>query len=311
MLCSAAKETPSPVAPALLEEFHRRPSVAAYMVRALLPSPGLRRTGVLPRIVERWSPVRLDPPHLRAFLALTGLSAADGVPILYPHVFGFPLHMALLTRRAFPLPIWRALQTRNHLLRHRPFTAEEPLDLETRVAAERRLERGVEVDLETTLTSGGECVWESVVTFFYRGDYGAVQAASPPARSPEVGGLPMARWHVPAGVGWRFARLTGDYNGIHWMNAYARLFGFRSAFHHPQLVLGQCLARLSPPARERQRLDAWLKGPVFYDTDVTLRAASGAGGVRFAVAMEGEARPSIVGHWSEPVQYAPVKEDPS
>jgi hypothetical protein len=296
---------------ALLEEFHRRPSVAAYMARALLPSRGLRRTGVFPRIVERWSPVRIDPDHLRAFLALSGLSTADGVPILYPHVFGFPLHMALLTRRAFPLPIWRALQTRNHLLRHRHFTPDESFDLETRVAAERLLDRGAEVDLTTTLTSGGERVWESLVTFFYRGRYGAAQAASPLARSPEPDGSPMARWHVPSGVGWRFARLTGDYNGIHWMNAYARLFGFRSAFHHPQLVLGQCLARLSPPARERQRLDAWLKGPVFYDTDVTLRAASGADGVRFAVSMEGEARPSIVGRWSEPVQYDPIKEDRS
>jgi len=136
----------------------------------------------------------------------------------------------------------------------------------------------------------------------------STDSSAPLARSPEVDGPEAARWHVPSGVGWRFARLTGVYNGIHWVNAYARLFGFRSAFHHPQLVLGQCLARLSPPARGRQRLDAWLKGPVFYDTDVTLRAATGADGVRFAVSMQGEARPSIVGRWSEPVQYASIKE---
>ena len=92
--------------------------------------------------------------------------------------------------------------------------------------------------------------------------------------------------------------MTGDYNGIHWWSPYARLFGFRGAFHHPQLVLGQALARLpvgaSSPA---QRLDAWLKGPVYHGSEVTLRARPETDGTVFAVVADGEQRPAIVGRW--------------
>lgn len=281
----------------IIEEFHRSPSTVSYMVRAFLPSPGRRWAGAFPSIVERWSQLRIDGRHQHSFRGLTGLPVGGRTLLLYPHVFGFPLQMALLTHPAFPLPIWRALQIRNHLLLHRTFAEDEVLDLETRVAGQRILERGAEVDLHTTLSSAGERVWESLNTFFYRGRYGPLQDASPLARAPEGGGPEAARWHMPSGVGWRFGGLTGDYNGIHLQSWYARLFGFKAAFHHPQLVLGQCLARLPAPSPARQRLDAWLKGPVFYDSDVRLQASGSPEGIRFSLWLGGETRPSLVGHW--------------
>jgi acyl dehydratase len=282
----------------MVEEFDRRPSVAAYHARAFLPSPGLRKAGGFPRIVARWTKLRIDRRHHRAFLDVTGLPAGAGAEVLYPHVFGFPLQMVVLTHRAFPLPIWRALQVRNHLLCHRPVGGNESLELETRVAGRRILDKGAEVDLHTTLAAAGEPVWEGLTTFFYRGRHGPPQAPSALARAPEASGLETARWRMRSGVGWRFAGLTGDYNGIHWMRPYARLFGFRAAFHHSQLVLGQCLARIPAPPAPRHRLDAWLKGPVFYDTDVRLQASACHGGARFAVSMDGETRPSVVARWA-------------
>jgi hypothetical protein len=280
---------------ALVEEFHSRPSVAAYMARAFLPSPGLGPGATVPSFVARWPAARIDRRRLRSFLAMTGLSAEDGVPLLYPHVFAFPLLMALLTRRAYPLPIWNALQIRNQLLGRRRITVDEPLDLETRVAGQRVLAKGIEVDLHTTLSGAGETAWESVVTFYYRGRFGRENERSPLADAPEVEGPEIARWRTPVGGGLRFGRLTGDYNGIHWSRAYARHFGFDSALLHPQRVLGQCLARLARPVGEGQRLDAWLKGPVYYDRDVCLRCSSNADGERFALSTDGETRASIVG----------------
>ena len=61
---------------------------------------------------------------------------------------------------------------------------------------------------------------------------------------------------------WTFGRFTGDYNGIHLWDWYARRFGFRRGLYHPPRVLGECLARL--PRLEEQdcpvRLDVWLMG---------------------------------------------------
>ncbi len=284
-------------------EFGRPPSALAFMARAFYPSPRRRGPVLFPDLRVRWRGHRIDRRHLSTFRELTGLREEPGLPLLYPHVLGFRLHMVVLTHPSFPVPIWRALQIRNHLLRHRHVPEDALLDLETRVSAQRTLDKGAEVDLYTTVASGGVLVWESVVTFYYRGRFGEPGVASSLARPlgvPDGGPAEVtARWRMPAGNGWAFGGLTGDYNGIHSWDAYARRFGFRRAFHHPQLVLGQCLARLQPGAvgaeQARQRLDAQLKGPVYHDGEVRLRAGAEGAATRFALFVEGEDRPAIVG----------------
>ncbi len=279
-------------------QFERRPSAIVFMLRALYPSPGLHSGEDIPPVRATWSKHRLDQAHLHEFLSLTGLTASRGLPILYPHVFGFRLIMAVLTHPAFPLPIWRALQIRNQLRQLEWIDLDSVLDLRTEIAAHRVLEKGVEIDLLTTITRRDRPVWEGTTTFYYRGRFASSQAPPSDARPPEVGDGEIARWRTLPPVGWRFARLTGDYNGIHSWNWYARLFGFRKAFYHPQLILGQCLARL-PQAIETpaQQLDAWLRGPVEYDTDVRLAAREQFDGFAFALNTARDARPAIIGSW--------------
>jgi hypothetical protein len=288
-------------------DFDSRPSTVAYMVRAFYPSPGLRKAGRFPLLRATWRRHRVDPRHLGGFLRLTGLRGEKDLPLIYPLVVGFPLQMAILTHPAFPVPIWGALQIRNHVLQHRPISAEAVLDLETRVAGQRILDKGAEVDLHTTIGSRDDLVWETLNTFYYRGRFGEAGTASPRARSPESGDALVAQWIMPAGTGWRFAGLTGDYNGIHWVRWYARLFGFRRDFHHPQLALGQCLAHLAPydPALP-QRLDAWLKGPVYYESSVRLCATMEPHDATFSLVPEGEPRPAIVGRWRSGAAAGPL-----
>lgn len=280
----------------LLQEYRRPPSALAYMLRAFAPSAGLPRGARARELSMRWSPLRLDPAHWEAYSALAR-GGDTGRQLLYPHVLGFRLVMALLTHPRFPLPIWRALQVRNHLTLHRPLPPDRDLELEVALTAQRILEKGAELDVTSRLTDRGRPVWDGIVTFFYRGRFGAPQAPSPRARSPEVDGAAVARWHMPPGPGRHFGRLTGDYNGIHLWSAYARAFGFPGAFHHPQLVLAHCLSHLQRPPGAVQHLDAWLKGPVFYGRDVSLRARTSAQGIVFALDMQGEARPCMVGRW--------------
>jgi len=277
-------------------DFDARPSTVAYMGRAFYPSPGLLKTGRFPPLRAAWRGHRVDPAHLAEFHLHTGLRAENELPLLYPLVLAFPLQMVILTHPAFPLPIWGALQIRNHVLQHGPISTDAVLDMEARVAGQRILEKGAEVDLHTTVRSRDDLMWESRNTFYYRGRFGQAGAASPLARSPEPGDAVAARWFMPAGGGWRVARLTGDYNGVHWARWYARRFGFQRAFHHPQVVLGQCLARLAAPDPALpRRLDAWLKGPVYYDSSVRLCATADAGDTAFALVPDGEERPAIVG----------------
>ena len=277
-------------------DYRRKPSTLRFMANALRPSPGFAADRRLPSIAARWSRHRVGARGLDAFLRLTGLPAAPQLPLLYPHVIGFPLQMVILTHPRFPIPIWRVLQVRNHLLQHRPLPTDAEFELGTRIAGRRVLDKGAEVDLHTEVRAGGALAWESLNTFYFRGRFGTADDASPLAVAPAVGDRQVDAWRMPDGGGWRFGGLTGDYNGIHTVGWYARRFGFPRPFFHSQRVLGHCLARLpAPDAAAPQRLDAWLKGPVFYGAEVELRAGSGGDGTAFALNAKGDARPAIIG----------------
>jgi hypothetical protein len=244
-----------------------------------------------------WRNARIHADELADFQALTGLPI-EPLPVLAPHVFGFRLLMALLTHPRYPLPIWNALQVRNILRQHELLNPHDAFDVETGVGASRVIAKGLEVDLHTSFTQAGRTVWESIVTLYYRGAFGEPTS---PAHSapPEVNGTEIANWRAAVGQGSRFGRLTGDYNGVHLSNGYARLFGFRCAFQHPQRALGEALARLNINAsRPVQRLDAWLRGQVYEGSKVTLRALASNGIVVLAVTPEDDPRPAIIARWT-------------
>ena len=278
--------------PEIRLDYRARPSALAFMARALRPSPGLKR-GV-PAIAARWRH-RVAPAELARFNALSGLPGGDTLPLLYPHTIAFPLHMAILTQPAFPVPIWRVLQVRNRIQQHAPLPRDATLDIAVRVAGHRILEKGAEFDVHATVDHGATTAWESVNTFYVRGRFGSPTADAVP-EAPKVSLPETAHWRMPEGGGWHYGGLSGDYNGVHMFGWYARKLGFPRAFFHPQRVLGQCLARLPRDASPPLRLDAWIKGPVFYGAPVAMRSESSHDGTRFALHVDDDARPAIVGH---------------
>lgn len=277
----------------------RAPSAAWFMLRALLPKT---RGGGPQSPALRLAPMRPDSRDLDNYHRLTGQRASAALSIVWPQVWGFRLQMALLTDRAFPLPIWSALQVRNRLLQHAPVAADARYARAVRARPARRVDKGVEVDLHSTLhDEQGALAWESLTTFYWRGGAGAApaDAPSPRAESPQIDADILARWPSGVGSGWRFGALTGDYNGLHSSDAYARALGFARAFHHPPRVAAQCLEHLGvDTAAPCQRLDLWIKGPVFYGAELALRVQRGAQACTFALQVDADPRPALVGQWS-------------
>jgi hypothetical protein len=282
-------------------EFSRKPSEVLYMLGAFRPSPGLSRSRTATGFSANWIGHRIAANQVARFNAIVGFPPDAGVSILYPHVFGFPLHMAILTHRRFPVPIWRVLQTRNTLVQRRSIAENATLDFKVRVTAQRVLDRGAEIDFHTTVWVQQRPAWESLVTFYTRGRFGEPEAPSPLATSPDVRAEVIDRWQMPRGGAWRVGRFTGDHNGIHLSDRYARLFGFRRSLYHPPVVLGHCLSRLASGSPRRvTRLDAWLKGPVYHGAVVALRADPNPAGtaIAFALSVESDERPSLIGRMS-------------
>lgn len=278
----------------VVERHSQPPSALSYMARAFLPSPVFRPGDKFPTIAVVWSGAFITSDHVRRFRDATGL---DETSILFPHAFGFRALMATLTNRKFPLPIWNALQIRNHLVAYRPLERGRLYDIEARKGGQRIVERGIEIDLVTRITQAGRCDWESIITFFYRGRFGNPANAPTPQPPNLSDALVISQFMTNAGGGWTFGGLTGDYNGIHIWRPYARRFGFRAAFLHPQRAVGLCIARLPVPTSEAQELDLWIKGPIFYSQDVNLSAIQTVTEIRFGLALAGDTRFAISGTW--------------
>ncbi|MCC6560794.1 MAG: acyl dehydratase [Xanthomonadales bacterium] len=285
------------MAPAARLEFRRRPAVAAYLLRALWPSPGLRAGAEFPPLSAHWRGARFAAADIGELQALTGLGPGPTLQLLAPQVLAFPLLMAILTAPRFPLPIWNALQVRNDLRLLRPWGEDESFDLRTRVGATRVLAKGAEVDLHTSVEAGSTRYWEGCTTFYFRGRFGDAGTADGDAQPPAVPERQLARWQAPTGERYAFCRLSGDFNGIHGFDRYARWFGFRGAFLHPQRVLGQCLARIDGSQAPQQRLRSWLRGPVCYGDAVTLLAETRDDTTTFALLAHGDPRAAMIGQW--------------
>jgi acyl dehydratase len=279
-------------------DFSTKPSFLAFMSNAFRPSRRPPRGGLLPDIQARWFVQRSSPQELDDFFSLSGLPGGEHLSILYPHTVSFPMLMAVLSHPTFPFPIWNVLQVRNRLIQHESIEPDAVLDFTVRTGERRLLDKGVEMDLLVKAENRGRTVWEAVNTFYARGRFGKAEAE--PCISPNVAGATVAEWRMPEHGRWRYGRLSGDFNPLHTSNWYARRFGFARAFAHPQRAIGQCLGHLGAARHAPMELDTWIKGPVFYGARVTLRTESRQAEQLFALHVDDDSRPAIVGRFIAP-----------
>ncbi|MBN8477060.1 MaoC family dehydratase [Sulfuritalea sp.] len=276
-------------------DYRSKPGFLGFMAQMWRPKRRFDAGAGLPDIVATWRGQRYSPRELADFFTLSGLPAGADLSILHPHTASFPMLMAMLSHPAFPLPIWRVLQVRNRMTQHEAIAPDAALDLTVRTGELRVLDKGIEMDLCVSAEANGRVAFEAVNTFYSRGRFGAAQAEAPPNPVPDGG--PVAEWQMPAHGRLGYSRLSGDFNPLHLHDGYARRQGFARAFAHPQRAIGQCLAHLGAARHAAMRLETWIKGPVFYGAKLALRAETRPGSGVFALHVDGDERPAIVGRY--------------
>lgn len=229
---------------------------------------------VLPPVRLTAPPVRIDPARVAAYAEVCGfhppLRDRDPLPLTYPHVLGFPLTARLMAARDFPLPLMGLVHTSVEIgATALPTLADRP---ELVVHAEELAPhpRGTQVVVVTQARLDGEAVWTDRSTYLARH---RTDRPAPGERPAEPDDLPvLARWELPAGLGRRHARVTGDWNPIHLFPATARPFGFRRAIVHGMWTAARCLA--AQPAGVR-RFRADFRSPVPLPSTVRYAASGG------------------------------------
>ena len=258
------------------------PNMAALFARAALTSRG--RGGDLPDTRLARHGVAVEPAEVAAYARVCRFPFADALPATYPHLLTFPLQVALMSDRSFPLALPGLVHVRNRIDQLRPIGLGEELDLEVWAERFARHRSGATVDLCASVSAGGTEVWRGRSTYLARGAT-APEGAPEADVDVEVGDLPPATitWRIPDDAGRRYAKVSGDVNPIHLSGLTAKAFGFKRAIAHGMWVKARVLAALSNRLPEAFTVDVGFRKPLYLPSTVTLATAVREGGWDAAV----------------------------
>lgn len=278
--------------------FDDRPSALLTLWKAFRNRRGAYISGdSVPAIRAERSAFQIDEGHMRDFYDICNIDPPANLHIMYPFALVYPYIMIVLSTRGMPLSMFRILNTRSSITMYRAIEPHEALRIDCYNSAIRIVPRGLEIDIITGISSDRERVWEATATYFYPGNFGEDKAVYEPPRLTPVIDAPIVReWFLPAKDRLRFARVSGDSNGLHYGSWYARLLGFRRDFAQPIRVVAQCVSFLPPIDVEKPvKLDFFLKGPVYYESTLVLKNCTMGDCHRFDLYCMGNDRPCICG----------------
>jgi len=271
--------TPDPTS----RELESSPNLGLLYAKAAATAWG--RGGDLPGTRLTRTGVAVDPAHFADYARVCRLPLGDVLPVTYPHMLTFPLQMALMSDRAFPLALPGLVHARNRIEALRPVRTDEELDLEVWAENFAQHRSGAAVDLRATASAGGEVVWRSTSTYLARGVKAPDGAPEADIEVP-VGDVErvVATWRIPDDAGRRYAKVSGDVNPIHLSGLTAKAFGFKRAIAHGMWVKARVLGALGGRLPDALTVDVAFRKPLLLPSTVTLSTASvGANGWDVAV----------------------------
>jgi len=270
--------------------------VIPILLKAALPK--LRAGSHLPdlSLVRHDVPVDLD--HAASYAALCGFPRKEALPLPYPHLLAFGLHLEIMADGSFPFPAIGTVHLENSITQHRPIAGTERLQVTARPDNLRPHAKGQAFDLLTTVHSAGELVWEETSTFLRRGvstgsttEAGVSTGAALPSVPPTG-----TEWRLPGNLGRRYAGVSGDHNPIHLSRLTAKAFGFPRQIAHGMWSLARCVGALESRLPPSVRVDVAFKKPILLPGSVAFGSRPTADGYGFSLSSPESGAPHLVGH---------------
>jgi acyl dehydratase len=255
-----------------------------YLKAALPMVPGASRLpfvagggGSMPA-AERTASVTIEAAHLADYAKVCGFRLRDAVPVTYPHILAFGLHMQLMTAGDFPFPAIGLVHIENEITQHRPVRVGETLALGVTPTEPAPHPKGRQFSIVTTASVGDEVVWEETSTMLRRGKGSGEKERSSFDPLPA-----QAEWRLPGDLGRRYGGVSGDRNPIHIHPLTARAFGFPRPIAHGMWTKARSLAAMEPRLPDAFTVSVAFKKPIFLPGKVQF----GSDDERFAVWSEG------------------------
>jgi acyl dehydratase len=280
------------------------PGVAGTLLRAALPSiplvnrlPGIRRSGDFEGLAFSRPAVTIGRRHVTAYSSVCGFPAKDTVPLTYPHVLAFPLHLAILSDPTFPFPAVGVVHLASSIRAYRPIGIGETVTVTVRADEVRPHPKGRTVDLVASVVAGGGLGWESTSTYLRRGRReregdGEVTGSAGPTVVPPG----RITWQLPGDLGRRYAGVSGDHNPIHLYPLTARALGFPRQIAHGMWTLARCVAAVENRLPGDVTVEAAFKKPIGLPGSVLFGVDTDAdGALAFALTSPVNGTPHLVG----------------
>ena len=288
---------------------HGEPGGVSTLLKAALPSiplvnqlPGIRKSGEFDGLAFARPAVSVERAHVTGYAGVCGFPVKDIVPLTYPHVLAFPLHLAILTDPSFPFPAVGAIHLTNSITQHRPVAVGETVTVTTRAHEVRPHPKGRTVDVVTSIDAGGKVVWVSTSTYLHREvSTGSTNGGGPISGGGEPSEIPPGRvtWRLGGDLGRRYAAVSGDHNPIHLHPLSAKALGFRRQIAHGMWSLARCVAAVENRLPDAARVDVVFKKPIFLPCSVAFGVSrhdhGPEAGLAFALTSPRSGAPHLVG----------------
>ncbi|MBL0748063.1 MaoC/PaaZ C-terminal domain-containing protein [Nocardioides baculatus] len=228
-----------------------------------------------------------------AYAAVCGFPRKDVVPLTYPHMLAFPLHMAIMSDPAFPYPAIGMVHVENAITAHRAIAIGESLDVTTSVGAPRPHAKGVLLDFVTTVAGEDGTAWESTSTYLRRGR--TVDGEVAPGLSIPDAPTGGVEWRLPADLGRTYAAVSGDANPIHLYPLTAKALGFPRQIAHGMWTKARSVAAIENRLPSAVTVEVAFKKPVFLPGTVAFAARQDDDGWTFALTSPKDGSPHLMG----------------
>jgi hypothetical protein len=154
---------------------------------------------------------------------------------LPPHLFPqWSFGLASQTLKGVPYPLLRVMNGGCQLIQHAPLPNDEVLQVRTCLeSVDDNGRRAVLCQRVITGTASQPDALEARLYAIVPLSSGGKKSGAPrekPRVPTDV--RELAFWRLRANAGLDFAKLTGDFNPVHWIPSYARAFGFRNTILH-------------------------------------------------------------------------------
>ncbi|MFB6347336.1 MAG: MaoC family dehydratase [bacterium] len=206
---------------------------------------------------------------------------------LPPHLFpqwGFALAPQTLTD--LPYPISRAMNGGCRMEVNEPLPVDEELHVTAQLVDVD--DNGSRAVLQQKIVTSTPSVSEGIVAHLFvviplggesTNEAEDEQELDPADRKKRIERVPsdakeVARWNIPDSAGLDFAKLTGDFNPLHWIPPYAKMGGFPNVILHGFSTMARAYEGLNQEAFQGRRdidvFDVQFKKPLVLPAEVGL-----------------------------------------